>query len=128
MLSGRPALSSIAITDFLSARGDLNRFGKVIPTVRRGKRLTFVNKDAAAAIYHTITSCRVPCNRDAGVAYPLADGRVDFDSGELGYGQPGFTAAENTDRWKTPANLPVGTYTYFCRVHPFMRGGFRVVR
>ena len=24
------------------------------------------------------------------------------------------------------ANLPAGTYTYFCRIHPFMRGSFRV--
>jgi hypothetical protein len=29
--------------------------------------------------------------------------------------------------WKTPNNLSPGTYTYFCRVHPFMRGAFRVV-
>jgi hypothetical protein len=29
--------------------------------------------------------------------------------------------------WKTPKNLRPGTYTYFCRVHPFMRGAFRVV-
>jgi plastocyanin len=30
--------------------------------------------------------------------------------------------------WKTPKNLKIGTYTYFCRIHPFMRGAFRVVR
>jgi plastocyanin len=29
--------------------------------------------------------------------------------------------------YKTPKNLQPGTYTYFCRVHPFMRGAFRVV-
>ena len=29
--------------------------------------------------------------------------------------------------WKTPRNLTPGTYTYFCRIHPFMRGSFRVV-
>jgi plastocyanin len=27
----------------------------------------------------------------------------------------------------TPTNLPTGTYAFFCRVHPFMRGSFRVV-
>ncbi|MCW2958994.1 MAG: hypothetical protein JWP18_1797 [Solirubrobacterales bacterium] len=128
MLSGRPALSSIAVTEFLSARGDLNRFVKSLPTVKRGKRLTFVNKDAAKDIFHTITACKAPCNKDAGIAYPMADGPVDFDSGELGFGRVGFTAAENRDRWSTPNTLPVGTYTYFCRVHPFMRGGFRVIR
>lgn len=32
-----------------------------------------------------------------------------------------------TVAWKTPKNLSPGTYTYFCRIHPFMRGAFRVV-
>ena len=32
-----------------------------------------------------------------------------------------------TDRWRTPRTLRPGTYTYFCRIHPFMRGAFRVV-
>jgi hypothetical protein len=32
-----------------------------------------------------------------------------------------------TVTWKTPKNLRPGTYTYFCRVHPFMRGAFKVV-
>jgi hypothetical protein len=32
-----------------------------------------------------------------------------------------------TVTWKTPKNLAPGTYTYFCRIHPFMRGTFRVV-
>ncbi len=30
------------------------------------------------------------------------------------------------ETWKTPKNLNPGLYTYFCRVHPFMRGAFRV--
>jgi hypothetical protein len=30
--------------------------------------------------------------------------------------------------YKTPKNLAPGTYTYFCRIHPFMRGAFRVVK
>jgi hypothetical protein len=30
--------------------------------------------------------------------------------------------------FKTPKNLPKGTYAYYCRVHPFMRGAFRVVK
>jgi hypothetical protein len=33
-----------------------------------------------------------------------------------------------TQVYKTPKNLKVGTYSYFCRVHPFMRGAFRVVK
>jgi hypothetical protein len=31
-----------------------------------------------------------------------------------------------TATWKTPKNLSPGTYAYFCRIHPFMRGAFRV--
>jgi plastocyanin len=27
----------------------------------------------------------------------------------------------------TPTDLDPGTYTYFCRIHPFMRGDFRVL-
>jgi hypothetical protein len=29
--------------------------------------------------------------------------------------------------WRTPRSLKPATYTYFCRIHPFMRGAFRVV-
>ena len=75
---------------------------------------------------HTITACKAPCNRTTGIAYPLANGPVDFDSGNLGFGPPGMTAAANRDTWKTPRTLKPGTYTYFCRVHPFMRGAFKV--
>jgi plastocyanin len=32
-----------------------------------------------------------------------------------------------TTTWKTPKTLDPGTYTYFCRIHPFMRGAFKVV-
>ncbi|HEU4976930.1 MAG TPA: hypothetical protein VFT50_17705 [Baekduia sp.] len=37
------------------------------------------------------------------------------------------TGCVGTTTWKTPRNLTPGTYTYFCRIHPFMRGAFRVV-
>jgi plastocyanin len=49
---------------------------------------------------------------------------VLFDSGELGHGGP---PAAGTITFATPTNLAPGTYTYFCRIHPFMRGAFRVV-
>ena len=80
---------------------------------------------AQRSAYHTITACRAPCTATTGVAYPLANGPVRFDSGELGYGGPP-SADRNT--WATPKSLRPGTYTYFCRIHPFMRGSFRVVR
>ena len=46
-----------------------------------------------------------------------------FDSGELGDRRPADARARLD--WSTPTNLPPGTYTYFCRIHPFMRGAFR---
>ena len=120
---------TVAIRDFIYTRGDLSqtrRAGRP-PIVRRGRSLTFRNDDSDGAdIYHTITACKAPCNKRTGIAYPLADGPADFDSGELGFGPAGRTAAANRDTWKTPKNLKSGTYTYFCRVHPFMRGAFRV--
>jgi plastocyanin len=120
----------VSIDDFVYSRGDLLRTGvrRRPPTVRRGRSLTFVNRDADQGVLHSITSCRAPCNRTTGIAYPLADGPVRFDSGNLGFGPPGATAAAQRARWKTPKNLRAGTYTYFCRVHPFMRGSFRVRR
>jgi plastocyanin len=127
-LRSRPAQGPVAISGFLSSRGDLNGGGGALPTIRRGGALTFVNEDAARNILHTITACRAPCTGTAGIAYPLADGPVGFDSGELGVGPKGSTAASGRVRWSTPKSLPAGTYTYFCRVHPFMRGGFRVIQ
>jgi plastocyanin len=126
MLNGRPVEGPIQITNFLYGRGDLNAGGR-LPTVRRGHSLTFLNRDDARTIWHTITACKAPCNKTTGIAYPIANGRSDFDSGELGTGPVGFWPVSGKVSWKTPKNLRTGTYTYFCRVHPFMRGAFRVV-
>jgi plastocyanin len=121
---------TVPIQGFIYGQGDLGMTGRRgrPAQVRRGRGLRFVNRDAGRTIYHTITACRAPCNRTTGIAYPLADGQVDFDSGELGFGPRGFTAAANRATWTTPRNLSPGTYTYFCRVHPFMRGAFEVKR
>jgi hypothetical protein len=125
-----PRGGRVAIDDFVYGRGDLLRTGRLgrPPSVRRGRALTFVNRDAQRGILHSITSCRAPCNRTTGIAYPLADGPVRFDSGNLGFGPRGMTAAANRATWETPKSLRAGLYTYFCRVHPFMRGSFRVRR
>jgi hypothetical protein len=130
---------NVEIEDFVYGDGDLSRIASAgkkarIPTVRRGKSLSFKNLDAPpgltdrTAIYHTITACKLPCNKTSGIAYPLANAKpgVNFDSGELGYGPSFATAAANRNTWRTPKGLPKGTYSYFCRVHPFMRGAFRV--
>jgi plastocyanin len=134
LLSGR-AVANVNIFGFVYGRGDLsasNATGRP-PVVRAGHSITFTNLDATSALaphqsaYHTITACRAPCNRATGIAYPIADGGVQFDSGELGYGPAGATPAANRNVWKTPKSLKPGTYSYFCRIHPYMRGAFRVV-
>ena len=129
LLSGPvPRGRTVGISDFVYGAGDLLRSGKRRrpPAIRRGSSLRFVNRDAGKGILHSVTSCRAPCNRTTGIAYPLADGVVRFDSGNLGFGPPGVTAAAQRASWRTPKRLRAGTYTYFCRVHPFMRGAFRV--
>ena len=94
------------------------------PVIRSGQALTFRDAgDNAKRVYHSITSCKPPCNRATGIAYPLADSDVQFESGTLGSAVPPATGAL---QWTTPNNLSPGTYTYFCRIHPFMRGAFRV--
>ena len=132
----------VLIDGFIYKQGNLSGTGTagMPPVIHQGGTFTFVNNDAPPGlvgqiystagklpIYHTITSCKQPCNKATGIAYPLANGPVTFDSGELGYGPAGFTAAAQRNTWDVPKDLPKGTYTYFCRVHPFMRGSFRVV-
>jgi hypothetical protein len=133
---------TVDIANFIYMSGDLNPRGsrRCVPTVKEGQSISFVNEDASPlpagipglapssaylnSIFHTITGCRYPCTFGTGISYPLANGPVSFSSGELGDGSP----AIGTRRWSTPANLRPGTYTYFCYIHPFMRGAFRVVR
>jgi plastocyanin len=116
-----PSGTVLPIADF-AYFGDMS-FAKSIPTVVQGGSLTFRNDDAAKAIWHTITACAAPCNHSTGIGFPLANGQIGFDSGELGFGT---APAAETNTWSTPKTLPPGTYTYFCRIHPFMRGAFRV--
>jgi plastocyanin len=96
-----------------------------VPAVVEGGSLTFRNSDSRLGIPHTVTACKAPCDLSTGIAYPIANGQPRFDSGELGqFGPP----SSGQVTWSTPTNLPPGTYTYFCRIHPFMRGAFRVVK
>lgn len=93
-----------------------------IPSVKQGERLTFINEDQGANIRHTITTCPWPCNGRYVANYPHADGVWDSDT--LGYdpidgGTPNPVA-------ETPADMKPGLYTYFCRIHPWMRGAFRI--
>jgi plastocyanin len=121
----------VDIQGYLYSRGDLHASGAARrpPTIRPGQSVTFRNlDDAQSNTWHTITGCKRPCNRDTGIAYPIANGPRTFDSGQLGTNPPFGAPATGRITWKTPKNLSPGTYTYFCRVHPFMRGSFRVKR
>jgi hypothetical protein len=117
---------NLDIVDFKYQLGDLSLAGPagLPPVIRPGQSLNFRNLvDDQRKIYHSITSCKAPCNRSTGIAYPIADGAVQFESSTLGSAVPPATGALE---WKTPNDLQPGTYTYFCRIHPFMRGAFRV--
>jgi hypothetical protein len=122
---GMTVSGPLDILDFKFTLGDLSLPGAAgrPPVVRRGQSITFRNVDDPRAIYHSISSCKPPCNRKTGIAYPIADGPVQFESGTLGSAVPPTTGRLE---WQTPRNLKRGTYTYFCRIHPFMRGAFRV--
>jgi plastocyanin len=107
--------------------GDLGTGPSAIPVVKKGGTVTFDNSVDAPlenGLWHTVTSCDAPCNGTTGISYPIANGKFAFDSGQLGKAGP-----PTVDRftWELPATLPPGTYNYFCRVHPSMRGAFRVV-
>jgi hypothetical protein len=132
----------VLIAAFMYLPGDLRATGanRCIPTVTQGQSLTFVNEDAnpsatfgnlfspspsyLQSIFHSVTSCQNPCGLDTGISYPLANGSGAFDSGQLGAALPAIGVLN----WSTPKNLPPGTYTFFCRIHPFMRGVFRIIR
>ena len=123
----------VNIKGYVYTPGDLNsglpRSTSKPPTIHAGQSLTFKNlDDAQSRTWHTITSCKAPCNRDTGVAYPIANGPRTFDSGQLGTNPPFGAPAIGKITWETSKNLDPGTYAYFCRVHPFMRGSFRVKR
>ncbi len=132
-LPGAPTPSGpLDIDEYAYEQGDMYSpgSGRYPPKVPAGESLTFLNQDAEQSqnVFHTLTSCKAPCNRSPGIAYPIANGPRTFDSGQLGFNYAGFGGpAVGRDRWNTPRNLGPGTYTYFCRVHPFMRGSFRVV-
>jgi len=132
-------IQQVSIAAFQFLGGDQGTTGPTgMPPVKPGQTLNFVNLDAAADIYHTVTSCKYPCNGATGIAYPLGNGAsdlgslVDFDSNELGYGPPVIGPAKNSITWGLPVTAENGfqvghTYTYFCRIHPFMRGAFKVI-
>jgi plastocyanin len=131
--------NGVTIADFIYAPGDLSMIEMTgVPTVSLGDSLGFTNLDGSA-IYHTVTSCKFPCLGPTGTAFPLSNGRtsqgrrVDFDSSELGIGAPAIGPAKQELSWSLPVTAERGyrpgeIVTYFCRIHPGMRGAFEVTR
>lgn len=101
--------------------------------VKKGQSVRFTNLDAGASIFHSVTSCANPCNGRYGQSYPLATWPSETqlgDSGQLGFGPPFATAAAQRASWTftVPEDAAVGqVFTYFCRIHPAMRGALEVV-
>jgi hypothetical protein len=130
-----PELDRIGIGYFRYSAGDLSSVdSEGIPRVRLGSRLTFSNYDAFAGIWHTITTCKPPCTGATGISYPIADDDSRLDSLELGYApqvgpllQPVANNHEYAIEPERDGLRAGSTYTYFCRIHPFMRGAFKVV-
>jgi hypothetical protein len=136
--TGSPT-SNVAIANFLYEPGDFSTIEMTgVPTVKLGDTLDFYNFDGTA-IYHTVTSCGFPCLGPTGTSYPLSDGEtsigrpVDFDSSELGIGAPAIGPAKQRLDWGLPVTKDEGfkpgeVVTYFCRIHPSMRGAFEVTK
>lgn len=129
------ATQRVDIADFLYLPGDLSMISMTgIPVASRSTPVTFTNWDAAIMAFHSVTSCAYPCTGPTGTAFPLADGRtsggraVDFDSGQLGYGIPEITGAKNQAQWGLDLSgyEPGEVVTYYCRIHPSMRGALEV--
>jgi plastocyanin len=132
-----PITSRINISNYVYKPGDLS-MPNAIPRVRANRKLTFFNADDKDLVWHTITTCAPPCSASTGISYPLANAMPAIDSLEVGLGLPALgmlrrsqPASGKVTFSLTPrkAGLRTGqTYTYFCRIHPFMRGAFKVVK
>jgi hypothetical protein len=133
---GQPT-SEVGVVNFQYHPGDLSLVSMTgVPSVKLGSTLRFTNLEGGL-IYHTATTCGFPCLGPTGAAFPLADGRtssgrpVDFDSSEMGVGVPEIGAAKQALDYQVPITAEEGyqpgeIVTYFCRVHPGMRGAFEV--
>jgi plastocyanin len=129
--------SQVGVVNFQYQPGDLSMISMTgVPTVKLGSTLRFTNLEGGA-IYHTATSCSFPCLGPTGAAFPISDGRtsqghaIDFDSSEMGVGVPAIGAAKQDLNYQLPVTPQRGfasgdIVTYFCRVHPGMRGAFEV--
>ena len=115
------------ISDYVYNGADLRLPGALgrPPVVNQGQSFTFKlsDYDIQNEVWHSLTSCKTPCNKSTGISYPIPDGEFQIESGQMG---PGLPPTVGYTQWSTPETLPKGTHTFFCRIHPLMRGAFRV--
>jgi plastocyanin len=143
-----PMMTDISIQGFTYGAADMGVIASNgIPRVKVGEPLRFWNLDTSYDAWHTVTRCKEPCTGHTGLDYPIADGgsgsrkdTMDFDSAEIGYGvffSPasgqimGHKSMDEAVRdgayWEfTPTRT--GVYTFYCRIHPAMRGAIKVVK
>jgi hypothetical protein len=121
----------INIAGFAYVPGDLAlpaELGAPPKVSKAAGTLTLVNEDAAMNVRHTFTSCPAPCNGAYVSNYPLPDG--GFDSDKMGNVDP-IDGGLSGDWYPTYelelSAMDTGLYTYFCRIHPWMRGAFEIV-
>ena len=118
----------LTISDYIYNGADFRLPGALgrPPVVNQGQSFTFKmsNYDIENEVWHSLTSCKAPCNKSTGISYPIPDGEFQFESGQMG--PPNLPPTVGYTEWSTPANLPKGTHTFFCRIHPLMRGAIRV--
>ena len=75
----------------------------------RASRVTFTNLDALPGepnteqVWHSDHLLPAPCNQGSGIGYPLANGPIKFDSGQLGYGTgPSSEVTTGSNVYTTP--------------------------
>ncbi|MGH2760119.1 MAG: hypothetical protein ACRDKJ_11235 [Actinomycetota bacterium] len=141
-----PVMTDISVEGFTYGLADMGVIAaNGIPRLKVGQPARFWNVDTTANVWHTVTRCKEPCTGRTGLDYPVANaGRgkgdpMDFDSTEVGYGlffspasgqiggdKPIDEAVRDGLYWEfTPKQK--GTFSFFCRVHPAMRGAIKVV-
>ncbi|HET6403847.1 MAG TPA: hypothetical protein VFH78_04315 [Candidatus Thermoplasmatota archaeon] len=143
------AVAAVHIADFLYLPGDHSLSGDLgtPPRVTKGEPLRFVNEDVAIGVRHSVTSCKFPCNGQYVANYPNPDGW--FDSGKMGnldyidgglaqtggqhhlahlvhYSGPGLSNDAYPYWDLDTSELEPGMYSYYCRIHPWMRGWVEV--
>jgi hypothetical protein len=137
-----PKVTDVVAVGFTYGEADLGLASSSgVPVAVKGKPIRFWNADGPARIFHTFTRCAAPCTGAVTVNYPTANGGIgDFESMNIGFGWFGDPAKSQlggtkkydqgwfTDGlyWQyTPTET--GLVTFYCRIHPSMRGAIQVV-